>query len=145
MATFRRDEAGIAYVTRSPFGPVGQDLRRRTVNVNVAARATAPVGRDVPADAWSRGHKAGGLRRAVRSEIVVRPTGLFGRVIAETGYATTVHEGSKPHEIRPIRRRYLRWRTGAGYGEQIFARRVAHPGNRRANPFLRRALREAQR
>ncbi|HEX7276049.1 MAG TPA: hypothetical protein VF244_01620 [Acidimicrobiales bacterium] len=142
---FHRNEAGIAYVTRSPFGPVGKDLRRRTVAVNIAAVRGAPVGRTVPADTWSRGHKGGALKRSIRSEVVTRNGHLVGRIGSDLPYAAAVVSGSRPHEIRPTRHRFLRWLIPPGYGEQRFARRVSHPGTRRPNPFLQRALREAQR
>lgn len=141
---YEANEAGLLYVTRSPFGPVGQDLRRRTINVNVAARRLAPRGPTVPPDKWSAGHRGGQLARSIQSEIVDTPSGMVGRVGSDEPYAMTVHEGSRPHVIRPRRKRYLRWREPPGYSDEVFSLGVRHPGNTRGRPFLLLALREAQ-
>lgn len=55
------------------------------------------------------------------------------------GYALMVHEGTRPHQIRPRPpRKSLRFTVA---GRVVYATRVAHPGNR-ADPFLTRWIRE---
>lgn len=69
------------------------------------------------------------------------------------GYARAVHDGSRPHAIRPRRGRILRWPRNpadrrlsgtarAGTTDFIYARSVNHPGNR-ANPFIVRGIARA--
>jgi hypothetical protein len=74
--------------------------------------------------------KTGNLRRTITSR-VERP-GVRGVVGTNASYARPVHEGSRPHTIRPRRARVLRFKKG---GETIFARFVRHPGTR-GQPFL---------
>jgi hypothetical protein len=60
-------------------------------------------------------------------------------VIADAQYAAAIEYGSRPHEIVPRRRKYLRFAVG---GRVVFAKKVHHPGTR-AYEFLAKAL-EAQ-
>jgi hypothetical protein len=57
---------------------------------------------------------------------------------SDVEYAQMVHDGTRPHVIRPRNAQVLRFRVG---GQVVFARVVNHPGTR-AQPFLDRALRE---
>lgn len=52
------------------------------------------------------------------------------------GYASHVEYGTRPHIIRPKRRRMLRFAMG---GRDVFAREVRHPGTRPYR-FMRNAL-----
>jgi hypothetical protein len=54
-------------------------------------------------------------------------------------HARFVHDGSRPHVIRPRERKLLRWPVPGGYA---FARQVNHPGYK-GDPWLARAAREA--
>lgn len=55
-------------------------------------------------------------------------------------HALFVHWGTKPHKIRPRRKKALRWPSGgAGF---VFARGVNHPGYR-GDPWLTRAAARA--
>lgn len=58
-------------------------------------------------------------------------------VVSHHPASVFVVRGTRPHLIRPRRRRALRFRVG---GRQVFARLVRHPGTR-ANNFLLDALR----
>lgn len=68
---------------------------------------------------------------------------LFGRVVDQTKIeigATALHGvyveyGTRPHEIRPVRAKFLRFEIG---GKVIYTKLVRHPGTR-AQPFVRPA------
>jgi hypothetical protein len=98
--------------------------------------------------------KTSNLRRTIRlgtvtdTEVRILAGGTGG-----VGYARAVHEGSRPHEIRPRRRKVLRWARGGsprrltgsprtGNGEFLYARVVHHPGNK-PNRFLVRGIMRA--
>ncbi|WP_457567889.1 HK97 gp10 family phage protein [Desulfurobacterium sp.] len=59
-------------------------------------------------------------------------------IVAGVSYAPFVEFGTRPHLIRPRRRKSLRWATEEGY---IFAKLVRHPGSR-PYPFFRTAIEE---
>jgi len=63
------------------------------------------------------------------------------KVTTNVEYAPYVHDGTRPHVIRPRRRQALKFRVG---GMTVFAKVVNHPGNR-ARPFFDRALIEVAR
>lgn len=148
--TYERNLAGENYVTRARFGPVGRDLGRRTVLVNLDARRRAPVGKGRAPDAWQSGYPAGGLKKSIHSEVITRRGNLVGVITADAvrpgslrreSYAASVHEGSSAHAILPRRKRWLRWSQG---GRDVFRRAVMHPGNRRPRAYLRDALEAAR-
>lgn len=96
-------------------------LQRRIAN---QARADVPV-------------LTGNLGRSVGEGQIrfVGPRTVEGSVHATADYAAPVHEGSRPHLIRPRRAQYLRFQVG---GRTVFTKLVRHPGVR-ARPFLRNA------
>ncbi|HEX5705617.1 MAG TPA: hypothetical protein VFX97_20615 [Pyrinomonadaceae bacterium] len=59
-------------------------------------------------------------------------------VSSNVDYAEMVHDGTRPHIIRPRTKQALKFTVG---GQVVFAKVVHHPGTR-ARPFLDRALRE---
>lgn len=77
----------------------------------------------------------------LRSSIKMRIVGGRAEIYTDVSYAEAVHNGARPHIIRPRRRQALRFVAG---GRVVFARQVNHPGTR-ARPFLVRALREVAR
>lgn len=79
----------------------------------------------------------GRLRSSIKSNV----NGDRATIETNVSYAPYVHDGTRPHIIRPRRRPALRFRVG---GQVVFARVVHHPGTR-ARPFLVRALREVAR
>lgn len=96
-------------------------LQRR---IATQARADVPV-------------RTGNLGRSI-GEGQIRFTGprtVSGSVHALADYAAPVHEGSRPHLIRPRKAQALRFQIG---GRTVFAKLVHHPGSR-ARPFLRNA------
>lgn len=73
--------------------------------------------------------------------IYVGPTeGKTVKVISSNPHTMLVHNGSRPHKIRP--RRQGGWLRFEVNGRVVYAREVNHPGYR-GNPFLTNALRQA--
>ena len=81
---------------------------------------------------------------AVRAQIAADPMVTTGTTVRQTirvggdaaEYAVYVHEGTRPHVIRPRNKQVLAFNGREG---RVFAREVHHPGTR-ARPFLRNAL-----
>jgi hypothetical protein len=67
-----------------------------------------------------------------------RRTYVAGRVEVTAKYATMVHDGTRPHVIRPRRKKALRflWKKK---GRWVVLKKVNHPGTK-ARPWLWRAL-----
>lgn len=83
----------------------------------------------------------GRLRSSERLELNLSGASPSFKVVTNVEYAPYVHDGTRPHVIRPRRRQALRFRVG---GMTVFAKVVNHPGNR-ARPFFDRALIEVAR
>lgn len=110
-------------ILTDPGGSASAVLRRRAERIAAQARVNSA----------SNGSIAQG--------IVVGPVvdGLV-RITSYNPHTLLVHQGSRPHEIRPRRRGgVLRFRVG---NRIVYARRVNHPGYP-GNPFLTDALRQA--
>ena len=103
-------------------------IRRRLASVTRRIANQARV--DVPV-------LTGNLGRSIREDEIkfTGPLVVEGGVTAHADYAAAVHEGSRPHIIRPRRAKALRFEVG---GRTVFARMVRHPGTK-ARPFLRNA------
>lgn len=80
----------------------------------------------------------GQLRGSHRAgNITIAGNTVSGDVTAEQDYAMPVHEGTKPHVIRPKRAKALTFTLpGAG---RVFAKSVNHPGTR-PRPWLLNSL-----
>lgn len=121
-ASFTIDEAALSRELLPILHRRLSSIQRRVAN---QARADVPV-------------RTGNLGRSIREDNT-RTTGPYsvaGGVTAHTHYAAAVHEGSRPHIIRPRRPGgWLRFNVG---NRVVFARMVRHPGTR-ARPFLRNA------
>jgi hypothetical protein len=63
---------------------------------------------------------------------------VVGRVYTKVNYAWFVHEGTKPHVIRPRNKKALKFKVG---GRTIIVSKVNHPGTK-SRPFLRTATLE---
>jgi hypothetical protein len=75
---------------------------------------------------------------ALRQSIQSRFEPLRGIVQAVAKYAIYVHEGTRPHDIYPVRKRALaNVRKG-----QFFGKHVKHPGTK-PNPFMKRSTDQA--
>lgn len=111
--TFAVDAAGLQRQLTGPQSEMVRVLRdtaRQTVN---AAKLRSPV-------------DTGGLRTAHRAE-EIRVQGLKATtaVVADKDYAAAVHDGSRPHIIRPRNKKALAFKKG---GKTVFATKVNHPG-----------------
>lgn len=89
------------------------------------AKALAPV-------------RTGRLKASIQPDPVRRvgPWRIDTGISATAPYAAPVHEGARPHVIRPRHARALRFEVE---GRVVFAQRVRHPGNR-PNRFLSQAV-----
>lgn len=107
---------------------VGQLLARKAASITrqIAAQAKA----DVPV-------RTGNLGRSIQEDPIrfVGPFRVETGVTARANYAAAVHEGTKPHVIKPRNASVLAFPIG---GKMVFAKSVRHPGTR-ARPFLRNA------
>ena len=73
--------------------------------------------------------RTGRLKKSIRK--IVKPNkAVIGPTVP---YAIYVEYGTRPHEIRPVRARALRFEVE---GRVVFAARVLHPGTR-PQPFVR--------
>jgi len=83
--------------------------------------------------------KRGTLRRSITHR--VEAGGDRGIVGTNLDYAKPVHEGSKPHIIRPKAAKMLRFQTAGG--AVVYTKMVRHPGTR-PNPFLKNAMQDGR-
>lgn len=81
--------------------------------------------------------KNGDLRKKIKFDVSDRQ--LTGAVISNAEYSAAVEKGTKPHVIRPIKKKVL---ANPETGE-IFGKKVDHPGTR-AQPFMFPAWKKAQ-
>jgi phage gpG-like protein len=77
----------------------------------------------------------------LRASLKMTESGDTVTISTNVAYAEYVHDGTRPHVIRPNRRQALRFVVG---GRVVYAKVVHHPGTR-ARPFLTRALMEVSR
>lgn len=114
--------------TRVVVQNAGMELLARLARRVVAqAKVNAPV-------------DTGNMRAQIAADPMVT-TGMTVRQTIRVGgdaaeYAIYVHEGTRPHVIRPRNKSVLMFNGREG---KVFAREVHHPGTR-ARPFLRNAL-----
>lgn len=123
MARVRLDRAQLNRTLRARSREIGEPAARQVVN---RAKVLVPV---------DTGRLRSSIRVERRSFFGFRSRWIIG---SDVEYAEMVHDGTRPHIIRPRRARALRFRMG---GRIVYAKFVRHPGTR-ARPFLDRALRE---
>ena len=81
-----------------------------------------------------------GNTMALRNSLFSRQIGKASMEIGSNSLiGVFVHQGTRPHEILPVRAQALRFRVGGIHGSFIFARRVWHPGTK-PNPFVKRTV-----
>jgi hypothetical protein len=86
--------------------------------------------------------KSGDLRKGISTPMM--KTRLRGELEAKEPYSAAVHEGSRPHIIRPKSIGYRGHPGGLGNRKTGFGvyNKVNHPGIK-ANPFMKRAVEKA--
>lgn len=124
--TFGIDAAGLQRELTGPQSQMVRLLRETARQTSNAAKLRSPV-------------DTGQMRTAHRVEDV-KVTGMSARtaVVVEKDYAAAVHDGSKPHIIRPKNKKALAFKIG---GATVFAQKVKHPGAP-ARPWLLNAARD---
>lgn len=122
-SSFRLERSRIERMLRLPDGLVHRNMERRVRRVEAEARRRAP---------GSMGQGSN-----IRSAIQRGPGGDFRGVITLSHPAALyILHGTRPHLIRPVRARALRFTVG---GRVVYAKLVHHPGTR-ANNFLAASL-----
>ncbi|WP_432001629.1 hypothetical protein [Streptomyces sioyaensis] len=115
------EQGRLARLLRAQGGIAERGLRRRTARVADIARREAP----------------GRMGAYIDWKIESGPRGLTGVIVCDHPATRYVLDGTRPHVIRPRRKKALRFDVG---GRTVFAAVVHHPGSR-PNDFLGRALR----
>lgn len=109
-------QPGYKEVFESPDGHVGRDLSKRSTRVELAAQAQAGV-------------RTGMLKRDIGKTWVSRSgKRLTIRVGSSVRHSLMHHEGTRPHVIRAVRAKALRYVNKRG--EVVFALAVHHPGTK---------------
>jgi hypothetical protein len=108
------NEPALDHLLNQPSGDVGRHLE--VIALRVQAGAKAIVRR-----------RTGRLSRSIYISHSRDFRGQYVQVGSNVRYALAVHEGTRPHLIRPQHGRVLQFREG---GRFIYARLVHHPGNR---------------
>lgn len=125
----RVDTAALQRLGTSPAGPIYRHMVTLGGRVETAAKRNA--------SGLIVGVRTGTLRSSISAaQPELRGTHLVVPVVAAAAYAVAVHEGTRPHDIVPVRKRVLAWKGPDG---PVFARRAHHSGTK-ARPFLRDAL-----
>lgn len=130
--------ADARYEFRVDLGALGAEVGP------ILARKAASVTRRITAQAKSNAPvRTGNLGRSIEPDPIrfVGPFRIETGVTAHANYAAAVHEGTRPHRIRPRNGRVLAFDMG---GRTVFARSVQHPGTR-PRPFLRNAAEQVAR
>jgi hypothetical protein len=124
--SFDLDRTAIERMLRLPGGMVYRNMERRVQRVEAEARRRAP----------------GSMGQGNNITVQIRrgPNGDFQGVINSRHPASLyVLGGTRPHVIRPVRARALKFTMG---GQTVYAKVVMHPGTQ-PNRFLQEALRAA--
>lgn len=122
--SFSLDRSRVERMLRLPGGLVYRNMERRLRRVETQAIRTAP----------------GSMGRTIRAQIQRGPGGDFRGVInVRHPAALFVTLGTRPHQIRPVRAKALRFMVD---GRVVYATLVNHPGTK-PNDFLKDALRAA--
>jgi hypothetical protein len=108
-----RGEA-LANYLRSPAGSVGRMMIGLAERVQSGARAQV-------------GKKSHNLEHSIVKRIEQSTTGILVLVGSSLSYALLHHEGTRPHEIRPVKASVLAFEIN---GQMVFASVVQHPGTK---------------
>lgn len=126
---FTPNEPGIRQLLTSPTGAVSRYMIRKAQKVLAAASAIlSAMVRD----------GTGELESSLIVQPVPTPAGMVCQVIADSPHAKFFHDGTRPHQIRPVNAKVLRF-TSSGGAIVFTAGPVNHPGTP-PHPFLTSAL-----
>ncbi|MFC8466008.1 hypothetical protein [Streptomyces sp. NPDC057250] len=120
----RVDPGVITRMLRRRGGTAERKLRERTRRVARIAEVEAP----------------GSIGAGIEWDVESGRSGLEGVVVSTHEASRFVLDGTRPHLIRPRRKKALRFQAGGGV---VFAKLVRHPGTK-ANNYLLRALRRGR-
>jgi hypothetical protein len=121
------DRGKVQTMLNSTTGPVGREMVQRARRAASMARAQAPMG---------TGPKAGRLKRSIKVYQHRRYTlGQGLKVGTSVPYAIYVHEGTRPHTIRPKNPGGALVFAPKGGTRVVITRKVNHPGSK-PNRFL---------
>jgi hypothetical protein len=126
---FVPNEAGIQRLLKAPSGAVSRYMVRKAQKVLAAAQAIlAGMVKD----------GTGELESSLIVQPIPTPAGMTVQVIADSPHAKFFHEGTRPHQIRPVQAKVLRF-PGSGGVVVFHPGPVNHPGTP-PHPFLVTAL-----
>lgn len=108
----------------STRGMVGKHIQRLGDRISLRAKRQVGV-------------QTGRLRASIRSKIMEGRRGPMAIIGSSQRHALLHHEGSRPHQIFPNKRKALRFKQG---GRIVYAHHVNHPGTK-ANKYLSDNLR----
>ena len=140
LQSVRLDSAAIARLMEGPDGPVMRHAMVKGDEVKRGARQR--VGVSSPAGRQTRAGGGQHLRDTINKRLVRDRAGAavyVGDLDDSVPHARYHHDGTRPHQILPVRAKMLRFTVG---GQVVFARVVNHPGTK-ANPYLVDAARAA--
>jgi hypothetical protein len=139
--------AALEEYVRSPSGPVFQFMMRGADRVVAAARNQIRLGHVRGGGAAALSHGSQVTHLNLRDTIVKRVISVGGLPVIKVGsdsdHALFVHDGTKPHIIRPKKPGgvlVFPGATAAGPNGLVFARIVHHPGTK-PNRYLTDNLR----
>jgi hypothetical protein len=139
--THKINKAALEKLLTSPQGPVAKQLLIRGIRVQSQARRNLGGSTGT----GPRRIDTGRLRSSIGVELRTGRRGLSVRVGTNVEYAFWVHDGTglygpRHRWIKPVTRRYLRFRPKGGQ-RWVYAQKVR---GMKANPFLEKALQAAK-
>src|SRR5690606_21607599 len=89
---------------KSWSGTVGRPLAKRVFEAEAIARATVPQPSGIPNNRSRRNYSTGKMAFSISSDLGFTTDGdLEATITVNVPYAIYVHEGTRPHVIRPRR------------------------------------------
>lgn len=127
-------------ILRMPGGPIGKSVRKLSLDIAAEGErlARAELGNKSPHDKQRSGRYARSFRVTVKTNTV---QGFEFEVANTAAYAGVLEEGSRPHQIKARRAKYLRFKDRQGIWRRVKA--VSHPGQRNGYHILWRATEKA--
>lgn len=141
MAVFVPNPPAWHFAFKSWQGMTGRFLYSKTLNVNAVSKSQAPGPGKPPHNRTHINYSTGALEKSIHPQRGNWGTELEGRVIALSGHAGYVHNGTAPHVIvakKPGGSLRFFWHKKA---KMVITRAVKHPGTR-ANEFLLKGLKQ---